>query len=112
MNEMVELLLISLITSLQIVFIHILFLPGMLLEFMRENKLTPFMQKPLYDCVICMTSVYGFLLWLLEWDMSVNLFQFWFVLGGINVLFSGLIGKAEDVNIEREIGKGHKAPAR
>lgn len=100
MDELIRLLLISAITSLQIVFIHILFWDGMILEFMRENKLPTFFQKPLYDCVICMTSVYGFLFWLLEWNMSVNLFQFWFVVGGINVLLSGIIGRAEDVNGE------------
>jgi hypothetical protein len=111
MSEKIDFLLMCLQTSLQIVFIHILFWPGMILDFMRENRLTPFMQKPLYDCAICMTSVYGFLFWLLEWDMSGNLLAFWFTVGGINVLLSGLIGKAEDVNVERQVSNGHKAPS-
>lgn len=100
MNDLIHLLLISAITSLQIVFIHILFWPGMILEFMRENRLPLLVQKPLYECVICMTSFWGFLFWLFEWQMSVNLIQFWFVVGGINVLLSGIIGRAEDVNGE------------
>lgn len=111
MNEKIDFLLMCLQTSLQIVFIHILFWPGMILGFMRENRLTPFMQKPLYDCVICMTSVWGTLLWVFEWQMSINYFMFLFTVGGINVLFSGLIGKAEDVNVERQVSNGHKAPS-
>lgn len=100
MNDLVQLLLISLITSLQIVFVHILFWPGMLFEFMRENKLPSLIQKPLYDCVICMTSFWGTLLWVFEWQTTVQFFPFLFTVGGISVLISGIIGRAEDINGE------------
>lgn len=99
-HDLLKLLLMAAITSAQITFIHMLFWDGMILRFFKENKLPRFIQKPLYDCLICMTSIWGFFFWIAEWNASVNLFWFWFLVGGINVLISGIVGRAEDYNGE------------
>lgn len=99
-HELIKLILISVITSVQITFIHVLFWDGMILRFFRENRLPRFIQKPLYDCLICMTSIWGFVFWLAEWNASVNLIFMWLTVGGINVLISGVVGRAEDYSGE------------
>ena len=101
MNDLALLILSSLATSIQIVFIHVLFWDGMIFEFMKENKLNTFVQKPLYSCLICMTSVWGSLLWIFEWQGSIPFIQFLFTVGGINVLIYGIVGRAEDANGEQ-----------
>lgn len=96
MNNILDLLLISAITSLQITFIHVLFFDGMLLQKLRPEWIAAWLKKPVYDCLICMTSVWGVILWVTEWNMAVNLLWFLFTVGGINVLISGIIGVVED----------------
>ena len=101
MNDLALLLLTSLVTSIQIVFIHVLFWDGMIFAFMKENRLNSFVQKPLYSCLICMTSIWGCLLWLFEWQGTIEFMPFLFTVGGINVLIYGIVGRAEDYNGEQ-----------
>lgn len=134
MNELLQL---SLLSSLQICFIHILFWDGMLLAWIRriidnwvaaiykmeDTELyflfcivlilfagfVKWISKPLYSCVICMTSIWGILLWHFEWNHSISLLTFLFTVGGINVLLSGLISRAEDFNGEQFVNQKHDA---
>ncbi len=92
------------ISALSIVFIHSLFFDGMLLAPLRRNylsKLPLFFQKPLYSCIVCMTSIYGVICYAagslffhVGW---VGLLPFLFSVGGILVLIRSVVGHAEDL---------------
>lgn len=99
-----QLLIAALITSLQIIFIHILFWDGMLLapiKYWLHSLLPLWFRKPLYDCLICMTSVWGIALYFLEWNHQFNIIWFLFAVGGINTIIYGIIGNADDYNGEK-----------
>jgi hypothetical protein len=54
------------LSSLIMLFIHVLMMEGMLLYKLRsflDRYLPSIFKKPLYECLICMTSFWGTLLW-------------------------------------------------
>ncbi|HMX02958.1 MAG TPA: hypothetical protein PK511_09600 [Chitinophagales bacterium] len=98
--NVIDLIVSAAITSLQITFIHILFWDGMILQSLRNNPLPWLVKKPLYDCLICMTSIWGIFIWFFEWDGKFDLIAFLFLVGGINVLIMALVNNADDKNGE------------
>jgi hypothetical protein len=91
-------------TALSIVFIHSLFWDGMLLSWVRINYLKSlplFFRKPLFECPVCMTSIYGTVAYgaahfVLGYGLD-GLLPFLFSVGGLLLIVSPLISKAEDV---------------
>jgi hypothetical protein len=64
------------------------------------HDILSFLRKPLFDCLICMTSIWGTVLWLL-FHRELNYLEFLFTVGGISTIIYGIVGNADDKNGER-----------
>lgn len=91
-------LIFSLQTSLIICAINALFWDDMLLQKVREyfdNKLSTkfgvWLSKPLYSCIICMSSIWGGSIYLLSGRFSLDIIPHILTVAGINVLISGIV---------------------
>lgn len=58
-----------------------------------------FLRKPLFDCLICMTSIWGTVLYFL-FHRELNYLEFLFTVGGISTIIYGIVGNANDRNGE------------
>lgn len=87
-----ELLLYSIQASLIITAVYMMLKDGMLLGFFRphlEKIESDFVRKPLFECIICMASIWGLISWFLffggwSWDIP----QYLLMTCGINTLIS------------------------
>ena len=63
------------INSLMIAGIHVLLWPGMIFAWMRKylKHLPLFIRKPLFECMICMASIWGTAFFLYKNGLSLNL---------------------------------------
>jgi len=84
---------IALIISLKIIAIHVCFWDGMifapLIKVLYLYKLNDFIKKPLYGCVICMSSFWTILFYLSSDSFEIsNLFPLILIVCGINSIAS------------------------
>ena len=82
------------LNSLIIVAIHALFWPGMLFVGFRKylDRLPGFMRKPLFDCMICMSSVWGTFFFLcVNKVLSIGLIPHVLAVCGLNVILDSVI---------------------
>jgi hypothetical protein len=88
-----EELIFALKGSLIITAIHVLFWEGMLLEKLSRWLiwLPKWLRKPLFECNICMASIWGTSYWLIYREPSIEIIPFILIVCGINTLFSGII---------------------
>lgn len=111
---MADFLLFCIISSLIITAIHVSTWDGMLFGRVRcclDGIISPFWQKPLYGCIICMASLWGTIIYSIV--LSVCYFlntyfitDYWVlmflpyvtVVAGINALISGIIYLAFEKN--------------
>ncbi len=86
---MTELLIRVILTAFGIVFIHSTTWEGMIFGRVRRwmYRAPVWLRKPTYMCMICMTSVWGTLLWFNPFEFITYLFA----TGGILVFFSFLL---------------------
>lgn len=84
-----------LISCLILTGIHICFWDGMILWRLKKYLccLPYFIQKPLFDCLICMASVWGTVLYFGYWynDFSFQWIVFILALAGLNTIASSII---------------------
>lgn len=85
-------------SALIIVFIHVSFMEGMFLYKFREwlewDELPGYIKKPLYDCLTCMTSIWGTILWFgFGGGFEVGFFLYILLLGGILALVDNFMNK-------------------
>jgi len=106
---MVEELAFVLLTSFKIMFVYVAMKEGMIFHFVpiliehlfaallpAKNWALTFAcyaRKPLYGCVICMSSIWGVLFSLNRFSFSVEYLFFLFAVGGLNYLFDSIIAK-------------------
>ncbi len=70
----------------------ILYYPRLVLEvlvdFTYNTPLYDYLRKPLYDCVVCMSSVYTILLWFVKDHQPLSMDLVWtiFMVAGLNTL--------------------------
>lgn len=94
-----EFLFFCLITSFQITAIHVACWQGMIL-FGARNKAAKFLftaghswlEKPLYDCLPCMASVWGLLFWWFD-GLNYNPIQVVLCVSGINCLIQCVVNE-------------------
>jgi len=88
----------TILTSLAICFLYEAYKPGMIffpirrlmekaLSFLPE-KVNLYIRNPLFDCVVCMSSVYGILFTVNIITLSFQYLLFLFQIGGLNFLLS------------------------
>jgi hypothetical protein len=88
---------LALILSLQITAIYVCFQEGMLLGWLRiiwanwldkylGSKISRYVQKPIWDCLPCMASVWTLLLVLRYTHDPITILQLILIVCGINVL--------------------------
>lgn len=87
-------------TAFIIIFIWIMLKPGMILGWIRptlEKIPYKFIRKPLFECNICMTSIWGTLAWFTVWNMPLanDLILYLLITGGIVTVISYFIGECE-----------------
>lgn len=85
-------------TSLMITGIHVLFWEGMLLHWMNKPG-NDFFMKPIYRCLMCMASLWGFIFWVTVWDggFTWNLIPFLLGVCGLNAIIDGIIQFARNI---------------
>lgn len=83
--------------ALMILFIHASTWPGMIMSWVRKAlySLPLWLKKPLYQCPICMTSIWGVVLWF----MDVAFIQYLLVVGGIITVFI-MLSKNDDDGVQ------------
>lgn len=94
------------ITSLKIVFMWAAMRPGMVfypLRLMIDSLLMQlpttamlYARKPLYDCLFCMSSVWGFLFTVHVAELSMAYLTMLLAVGGLNYLIQQLILPGDD----------------
>lgn len=110
----------TIIISLAITLIYVSFWEGMWLGWFRLAVLEPytptFFRKPLFDCIICMASIWGTLIYFgyfhrfrfdFTWD---NYLMTILCVGGLNTLIAGVIALAHDCEEDRNYVKKRKKP--
>lgn len=113
---MVNLLLLSLITSLIITGIYTSTWDGMIFGRFRawmDGRMNPFIAKPIYSCTICMSSVWGTLIYIsahfISLYFNIHIIEHWgvcylpfiFIVAGINTIISGIIYMAFERNTDQ-----------
>jgi hypothetical protein len=79
--------------SLIILGIHALFWPGMILVKFRKylERMPRFCKKPLFDCLICMSSVWGVTFFLCFNKLSWHLIPHVLAVCGLNVILDSAV---------------------
>lgn len=84
----------ALITSFKIIGIHVCCWQGMIFGWIRPllYRLPEWLKKPLYLCEICMSSIWGIIFWVVEYQ-NISLDIIWFILTvcGINSIISAVL---------------------
>lgn len=91
--------------ALSIIFIHALFWDGMLLGSLRRSWLTNlplWVRKPLYECAVCMTSLWGTFAYLVMVPNPTFLSYIGIILpvGGSLLMLRGMLNRAQETYIE------------
>lgn len=101
-------LIFALKTSLIISAIHVSLWDGMIfgklgnyLSLKLSNKRGQYLAKPLYDCIICMASIWGGGIFLFYNGLSFKIIEHILLVAGVNTLITGIIY----LTYEREISK-------
>jgi hypothetical protein len=92
-----------LITSLKILFVWAAMQSGMILYplrwlidqvlFLLPVKAELILRKPFYSCVTCMSSIYGILFTLDQFEISFSYLTLLFAIGGLNYMLQLFIQK-------------------
>lgn len=97
------------ITAFVIILIHVSMWEGMIFSFIPwiieyticDWKLSPYIQKPLYECMTCMCSIWGTFLWyfyFMEYDWLLFVGGVGGVLAIFDILINFIIMKRENFN--------------
>ncbi len=94
---MSELLIFCLLTSLKVTAIHvscregmIFFRPRVALGVLLYRMKLRILEKPLYDCLVCMSGFWGLVFWLID-GMNYHPVEVILIVAGINALFDQVI---------------------
>ena len=98
---MIQLLSFCIATSMAITAIHVTVVwPGMLLNFMEpvlSHRLPLWLKKPLYECMICMASVWTTVFWLVAHRPVTPVLLFAvLVVAGVNTLVCVVLERLSD----------------
>lgn len=88
---MLELLLSALVISLFCNGIHILFEEGRLFGSIRKINLPELISSPLYDCILCMASIWGTVGFILVYGHDPNLWRGWIITIIICIPLNGFV---------------------
>ena len=95
------LLQLAILTSLKILFVHAAMKEGMILFWLRriiDSVLQPlpvllqlWIRKPLYECLFCMSSVWGMLFTIDLWSLTWEYLQFLMAVAGVDYIIQWLV---------------------
>lgn len=81
----------AILTSLQITGIWVLFQDGMIFNPLIARYNGERWTKPLFSCLICMSSVWGLIFWITQWNFSTNILLFILAVTGINTIINSVV---------------------
>ena len=101
-------------TSLKILFVWAAMQPGMILYpirwlmdqllYLLPIKIMLYSRKPLYDCMFCMASVWGFVFTREYWALSWDYFNLLFAIAGLNYIIEFLIDSIKNAGKKEKAG--------
>lgn len=98
--------------SLIITAIYACFWDGMIFGNIRawmDERIPYMLRKPIYDCIICMSSLWGTSYYIIQFDFNLkNYIEFILQVAGLNVLILGIVYLAfnnNSIDIERNTNK-------